>query len=585
MNMNFTSQSRFSAFLGLFLLLNLTTTALAQSGLSVRPTVSPFLNGSMPTTTSGQIPALLSQTGAFTNTPNLVPGSSLIPYAVNSPFWSDAAEKSRFVAVPSDGAPYSASEVVTFSETGEWTFPQGSVFVKHFELVIDKQTGAKRRLETRLLVRDELGGVYGRSYRWRPDGTDADVVPTAQTEVIQIVDANGSTSNQTWLYPSPTDCLQCHNTFSKGVLGANARQLNGSLTYPTTGISANQLATWSSIGMFDRQLTTSEIGQLRRLVPITDTTADLETRVRSYLDSNCSSCHRGQGQGPGPLFNARFDTPVDQQNLFNGALEKNSLANSSIHVRMTSLTQPMPPVGRNVVHAEAAAVLAQWINYPFELVQAYATGRPRELRASFSRAVDPVTATDILRFSLPGKTIVAAKLEDDGATVTLRTAQNLDPNTSYSVAARGVKEKVAPQNAVWPQTEKSFTPPTISTQTRIADVVFKNTTGGTGFATVLVDPASSQMSWVLAATSALSSNMTNSDFHGPAIPGQSAPVIFAVPTSLGSSTGTRALSSAQLAQILNDSWYLNIKTSANPAGELLGQIHPRVLERGGVCPL
>ena len=44
------------------------------------------------------------------------------------------------------------------------------MFVKNFDLPVD-DTNPKilRRLETRLLVRDTNGTVYGASYKWRAD--------------------------------------------------------------------------------------------------------------------------------------------------------------------------------------------------------------------------------------------------------------------------------------------------------------------------------------------------------------------------------------------------------------------------------
>ena len=93
-----------------------------------------------------------------------------------------------------------------FSVTGEWIFPAGTVLVKNFELPTDATNpSAKRRLETRLLVRDSAGGVYGVTYKWRADESDADLLPTSVTEDIPIKTATGEVRHQTWYYPSRND--------------------------------------------------------------------------------------------------------------------------------------------------------------------------------------------------------------------------------------------------------------------------------------------------------------------------------------------------------------------------------------------
>ncbi|MDO8540956.1 MAG: PQQ-dependent sugar dehydrogenase [Opitutaceae bacterium] len=312
------------------------------------------------------LPPLLSQTGAFSDVKTLAPATGVIPYTVNVPFWSDGAAKSRWLAVPTGTA-------IRFSPTGEWTFPSGTVFIKHFELPVDDRNPAiRRRLETRLIVRDSGNGIYAATYKWRADNSDADLLPGALSENLTIATAGG-TRTQTWDYPSPHECMLCHNPNANSIIGVRTRQLNGTLTYPATGVSDNQLRTLSHIGLFDPAVSESGMANYARLAPLTDTSASVVTRVRSYLDANCAQCHRPNG---GQTFwDARFDTPLEAQGIVDGKVENNhgivdarvvapgSLSRSLLYLRMNSTdSHRMPPLGRNLIDAEAVALIASYIS-------------------------------------------------------------------------------------------------------------------------------------------------------------------------------------------------------------------------------
>ncbi len=177
-------------------------------------------------------PALLSQVGAFTNLATLAPAPGLIPYNVNTPLWSDGAAKQRWMAVPSDGTNNTAAGKIVFSPTNDWQFPAGTVFIKQFNLPLDENNPAvTTRLETRFLVRDQNGGVYGVTYKWRPDGSDADLLLTGDSADYNITTVSNTVRTQHWSFPSRLDCLTCHNANAHGVLGVKTHQLNGNLTY------------------------------------------------------------------------------------------------------------------------------------------------------------------------------------------------------------------------------------------------------------------------------------------------------------------------------------------------------------------
>ena len=447
--------------------------AVLPAGLDSRNLFPAYLTGAatvpLPTTMAGSMPSLLSQTGAFSDTPARTPYLGLIPYGVNSPLWTDASLKSRYAGVPYDGT--ANSPKVGFAPTGAWTFPDGTVFVKNFDLVVNKQSGAIRRLETRLLVRLAGGGIRGATYKWNSGQTDAQRIDSPTTESIDVVQEDGVTVvPQAWLYPSPGNCLICHNTKAGLVLGVKTAQLNGDLTYPAPGRTDNQLHTWHHLGMFDPPIADPPT-QYARMVDIGDSSAPMEARVKSYQDANCSHCHRpgtSSSQSNGPLFDMRYETPIlapegagripiVANSGFDGLVRRN-IVNSSIHDRdgLVGFGQ-MPPLARNVPDPRILTLYDQWVNYAFDVTAATATSLT-QVTLQFDRALEPASAATAANYAINGVSVLQAVVGADPSVVTLTTSA-MTASAGYQLTVNQVKEAAAPQNPIWPNTEKSFTAP------------------------------------------------------------------------------------------------------------------------------
>lgn len=317
---------------------------------------------------STEPPALLSATGVFTNLTTLATAPGVIPYDVPNPLWSDAADKYRWVILPNNGTMDTPAEKIDFSEDGNWVFPPGTVFVKHFEV-------ASKRLETRFLICTEGGGKYGFTYKWNAAGTDAVLINAGLNESYPHLLPNGTVEQRVWSYPSRQDCAVCHNQVSGQALGFRTAHLNSLLHYPSTGRTANQLATLDAIGAFDVNLTDQQLANFTEARALDDGTAPLEHRIRSYLDTNCSHCHQPGAVGGG--FDARLGTPLDSQNLVNGIPERyealghdgryikpGNLALSALQVRLGAVNNDdaMPPLAKNLSHGPGIAALQTYIN-------------------------------------------------------------------------------------------------------------------------------------------------------------------------------------------------------------------------------
>lgn len=333
-------------------------------------------------------PQKLSETGLFKSVADHIPADGVIPYDVNSPLWSDNAKKYRFIALPGDGQ--IDFDDVTYPQAPPeappgWRFPDGTVLVKTF--AIEKEIGnpeSEVRLETRLLHHKRMDGEdngygaqvwRGYTYIWNDAQTDAVLAPLEGLDrelTISDADAPGGKRKQVWHFPSRSECTLCHTMAARYVLGVTTMQMNRDYNYGD--FTMNQIEYLDKVGVFSKPLE-DEPNDLPQLVDYHDEEGDLNLRARSYLQSNCSHCHRKWGGG-----NAEFTLLVNydlenggvigvkpQQGLFK--LKDPQLVvpgepnRSMIYHRMTlDGLGRMPHIASNVKNNEAVELIKKWIS-------------------------------------------------------------------------------------------------------------------------------------------------------------------------------------------------------------------------------
>lgn len=312
----------------------------------------------------GSVPALLSATGLFANLSSLTPASGLIEYDLTVPFWSDGALKRRWLMVP-------AGARITFSATGAWTFPVGSVFVKHFEMEMTQgNPTSARRLETRVLVRG-TSEWFGFTYRWNAGEDDADLLTARESELLTIAVPGGAPIQQLYDYPSRTDCLGCHTAAAGSALGVRTRQLNREFDFPLA--VDNQLRTYDHIGLF-----TAAIGaasQYQAYPDLDDVRVSVQTRARVYLDVNCAQCHQPNA-GAGIAMDLRFDTANGAMGAIGAVPARGDLGISGARIvsagsketsvlwqRMRVLDgNRMPPLASHRIDDQGVDLVGAWID-------------------------------------------------------------------------------------------------------------------------------------------------------------------------------------------------------------------------------
>lgn len=298
------------------------------------------------------VPESLSDTGCVSTSDPAQPASGLIPYRVNAPFWSDGADKERWLALPNN-------QRIAVANGGDWNLPAGSVLMKHFRI-------GSRLIETRLLMRHPDGEWGGVTYEWQDDLTDATLVRGGAERDIGIA--------APWIFPSETQCLECHTSAAGRSLGLETAQLNGTHLYPATGRTANQLATLSHVGVLTQPIEDPD-AQPSFPDPY-DTSVPLTERARVYLHTNCSFCHRPGGPTPSAM-DLRYSTSLGQAQACNAAPQSGDLgvgadarliapgdAERSIIVnRMNRRDEhAMPPIGSNQIDTAGVALITEWVD-------------------------------------------------------------------------------------------------------------------------------------------------------------------------------------------------------------------------------
>jgi len=310
-------------------------------------------------------PQTLGATGLFADLTDLSPNAGVVPYAPNVPFWSDYAIKRRWFTVPDETAR------MTWSRDGLWTFPTGTIWVKHFDFELTRGDPAtKKHLETRILVKTDTGS-YGVSYRWNDAQTDATLVPDEGVSFPLTVVENGIPRQQTWQIPSRASCLTCHTPQAGHALSFNTRQLNRGETI--NGFTANQLDWLSAAGYLNN--TPAPSGTLPRHVRADETSFPLEARARSYLAVNCAYCHQAGGTATPAAWDGRHELTLAQTGLLHGnavsnggdPLNKLIVPGDTTHSvvlnrvgAMNGFTR-MPPLGSSEIDQTSVALLTDWI--------------------------------------------------------------------------------------------------------------------------------------------------------------------------------------------------------------------------------
>jgi uncharacterized repeat protein (TIGR03806 family) len=308
--------------------------------------VEPRVNDAAVTSTA--MPRALSEFGFFTDAQAQRPMWGVHPYALNTPLWSDGADKLRFIYLPEDTR-------LTADGEGLLQFPVGAAIIKTFAF----GEGDNRRLiETRVLLH-RADGWLALPYRWNAEQTDA-TLALAGGRVDLTTPAGEAIS---YAIPNKNQCKSCHGKDGAVIpIGPKARNL-----------SDEWLADMGRKGWLAGDISVGDRLPDWR----THASGPAEPLARAYLDVNCAHCHQPGGGASNSGLDLRWEQddphalgilkrPVAAGRGAGGhdfSILPGQPAASILLYRMDS-AEPgiaMPELGKSSIDRDGVAVVRRWI--------------------------------------------------------------------------------------------------------------------------------------------------------------------------------------------------------------------------------
>ena len=298
----------------------------------------------------------------------LVPKKDIIPYSLNTPLYTDYAEKSRFIRLPKGAT-------VDYKAQGVLDFPTGTLIVKNFYYSADQRSLGKdiNIMETRLLIH-EADGWKAMTYVWKEDQSDAVLEIAGDQKQVKFINSQGLAQEVRYVVPNQNQCKGCHNSNDKMMpIGPSIAQMNGDYHFKTG--KQNQIDYWKTHGILQ---SVPNSGLPKMAVWNDPSTVDVNARARAYLEINCAHCHRSDGPAQtSGLYLTSYETnptalginktPVAAGNGSGGNFYDivPGDADASILLYRMKTKAPgerMPELGRNLVHEEGVVLIQEWIN-------------------------------------------------------------------------------------------------------------------------------------------------------------------------------------------------------------------------------
>lgn len=343
--------------------------------------------------------------------PRSTPRGGGVPFDLNTQLFSDYAVKYRVAFLPPGGNGKFEPAQYKDAQDGaneSYRFPLGTVIAKTFAFP-DDSAGTEDVVETRLLIKREGHNGQpiwtGLAYIWETaaDGTRvAKLSYGGGTAAVSWHYQDENTgqlyqgSTESYAIPHANQCLTCHanddRTAGSAPIGPKPRNLNKPYDYDGDG-SVNQIKYWRDRGMLvggpaDLAIDGSGVATAVERHPVFNqpgdsghgagSDADVEARVRAYLEVNCQHCHnpRGVASNTGLYLDSVREvdtsygickTPTAAGSGSGGYdydIEPGSANTSILTFRMGSNDPEakMPTISRSVVHAEGLNLVRGWID-------------------------------------------------------------------------------------------------------------------------------------------------------------------------------------------------------------------------------